>query len=198
MRKEPKVDMSKTKYNTSEVSRLIGRGRATVSRHAKAGRISYELDENGHMLFDASEISRVYADAIQKQGARNHLDRSAEKREVDSAIQGMQDKLIGQYESRIEHLEKTLDKALDITPLLEDRSAEKHDWEAMLTEKAERIANTTERQITEIQEKHKEEVGKLMRALRREAGKTWWEKLFEKKRTGNRKERHARSSNRAG
>lgn len=190
--------MNKTKYNTSEVSRLIGRGRATVSRHAKAGKISYELDDNGHMLFDASEVSRVYADAIQEQGTRNHQDRSTDKRDVESAIQGMQDKLIRQYESRIEHLEKTLDKALDITPLLEDRSAEKHDWEAMFAEKTERIANTTERQVTEIQEKHKEEVGKLIRALRREAHKTWWDKLFEKKRTGNRILNHARSSNRAG
>ena len=160
MEHETVMDMDKTKLNTSEVSCLTGKVRATIKRHAEKGKVSYDLDENGHMLFDASEVRRVYANEIQQAAVGRGKSGEGNSEQNPVAVQLAQDKLIVQYEARIDHLEKTLDKALNIAGLLEDRSSEKKELETLLEPKLNELANQTERQMAEQDKRHQEETKK--------------------------------------
>ncbi len=184
MNHDSEMDSTETKLNTSQVSRRVGIGRATVARHAKAGKISYELDEQGHMLFDASEINRVYSDKIAKQWKTPRIQSGEDSDSADAAVQQMQSRLISQYESRIAHLEQTLDKTLEVTLLLEDRSQENKSWESSLQAATENMAAQTHQQIKTLQQEHEQQVLKLRRALKREIHKPWWQKLLERGRVG--------------
>lgn len=173
--------MDKTKLNTSEVARRTGKGRATITRHADKGKISFELDDNGHRLFDASEVDRVYRKDVEKVAIGQMKTGTTSSEQTPVALKLAEDKLIVQYEDRIAYLEKTLEKALDITPLLEDRSSEKKQWETLLDSKMKEFANQTEQRMADQAEKQQEEANKWKHRYFQEANKSWLDKLLEKK-----------------
>jgi len=180
--------MTNTKYSKSAVARIIGKSRATISRHIKSGKLSSEVDEHGNEVIDASELHRAYGDDCrfeheEKRGETSETKRSgAEPNDAVVAMKEMQKQLIRQYEAQIDHLKDVLKAAQDgqnsVTKLLEDRSSESNTWQASLEAMSERIANRTEKRIQALQERHENEMIKLKRALYRERKRTWWQKLL--------------------
>jgi len=180
--------MTNTKYSKSAAARIIGKSRATISRHLKSGKLSCEVDENNNEVLDGAELYRVYGDDCkfdreEKRGQTTETKRS----EMDpansvAAIKAMQEQLTGQYIAQIDHLQLALEKAQDgqnrVTLLLEQRSSDTTAWQASLDAMSEKIANQTEKQIYVLQERHDNELNKLKRALHKERNKSLWQKLF--------------------
>jgi len=54
--------MTNTKYSKSAAARIIGKSRATISRHIKLGKLSCEVDGNNSEVLDGAELYRVYGD----------------------------------------------------------------------------------------------------------------------------------------
>jgi len=180
--------MTNTKYSISAASRIIGKSRATVSRHMKAGKVSFELDSDGNRVIEASELVRAYGDACEfdreeKRGQTTKTTRSETVPDASVAgMKAMQEQLTGQYVAQIDHLQQALEKAQDgqnrVTLLLEKRSTDTSAWQASLDAMSEKIANQTDKQITALQERHDNELKKFKRALYKERNKSFWQKVF--------------------
>jgi len=50
------------KLNISQAARTFGKDRSTIQRHAKQGKLSWEIDSNGHKLIDMSELIQQYGE----------------------------------------------------------------------------------------------------------------------------------------
>lgn len=187
--------MSPTKFSIAAASRVTGLSRPTIARHLKSKRISYEVNELGHKVIDQSELLRVYGDRCnfvreEKRGGRSDTSRlESLVSDPSQHASAIQTQLIERYAEENEHLKLALDKALDyqnsVVKLLEDRS--KHDsdkWQAALDAMSQRLANVADQQIKAMRQSHEQEMLRLRRALHRETNKTWWDKLFERKRVG--------------
>ncbi|MCA9234324.1 MAG: hypothetical protein KDA44_02580 [Planctomycetales bacterium] len=180
--------MSKTKYSISAASRITGKSRATISRHTKAGTLSFELDRDNNKLIEGSELVRVYGDECdfsreEKRGRSIETARSESKpTEAHAAINAVREEQIKQYMAQIEHLQQALDKAQDsqnrITLLLEQRTTERTDWQDSLDAMAKTIADQTESQIKQLRTKHEQEILQLKRALHKERHKSLWQRLW--------------------
>lgn len=170
--------MTKTHYTVAEAAAKIGKNRTTVDRHLKAGKLSFELNSEGTKVIEASELARAYdlkpEDLVDDTPAAKKESKQSSNKDVERLQQQMRE----HYESRIAHLEKTLDKALDITPLLEDRSSQQDQWQKSLDAMAQQIAQQTETQLSAMQTKHDQELKKLKHALHKERNKSTWQKLF--------------------
>lgn len=169
--------MTQTKYSISAASRITGVSRPTLLRHAKQGRFSYELNDEGHKLVTAAELIRAYGNDLdfqseENRGQRKKTTRSEkEPKESGAAIKELQDQLIKRYTDENEHLKEVLHKALDhqnsFQKLLEDRTSEQNQWKKLLDSK-----------IADMEQRHVQEIRKLRHALYNERNKTLWEKLF--------------------
>lgn len=182
--------MSKSKFTISDAARRVNRNRATISRHIKAQKLSYEVDNEGRKLIDASELIRVYGDDFSPEGEGGGKNDTPQSN--PSSNHAGHDQLIAELKSRVEHLEstnsqlqQTLAKALDIPPLLEDRKAKETAWQATLDATVAKVVEQTEKQIAALQTKHDEEHDRrekelvsLKRALKAERQKSPWQKLF--------------------
>ena len=173
--------MTQTKYSISEAARRVNRNRATISRHLDGGKLSYEIDHQNRKVIDAMELIRVYGDEFQvNENGRGHA--------APTARDPMPDRLIAELEKRIAHLEttnlhlhQTLEKALDIPPLLEDRRAKDSAWQATLDATIAKVTEQTDKQIATLEERrkdHEKELAVLKRALIAERKKSFWQKLF--------------------
>lgn len=179
--------MTKTRYSISAASRVTGLSRATIARHAKAGKLSFELDRDGNKEFDASELVRVYGDDcdFEREASRRNTNESprsvAKSAASSSAVDAVREEQIKQYQAQVEHLQRALDKAQEtgdrITLLLEDRSRAKGDWQASLDAMAKSIAEQTEKQLQQLRDGHNKEILQLKRALHHERNKTLWQRL---------------------
>ena len=178
--------MTNTKYSISAASRIIGKSRATVARHMKAGKVSFEIDSDGNKMILASELFRAYGNACQfeREEKRGPEIKHSEPKpdEGAAAIKQIQDQLMGQYVAQIDHLQQALEKAQDgqnrVTLLLEQRSTATSEWQTSLDAMTEKIANQTETQLQVVQERHDKEINQLKRILHNERKKTFWQKLF--------------------
>jgi len=181
--------MTNTKYSIFAASRIIGKSRATVSRHMKTGKLSFEIDNGGNKIIEASELVCVYSDGCnfdreEKRGQTTESKRSDSKPDEGAvAIKQMQNQLIGQYVAQIDHLQLALEKAQDgqdrVTLLLEQRSTANNDWQISIDAMTEKIANQTQTQLQAIQDRHDKEINQLKRILHNERKKNFWQKLFE-------------------
>lgn len=180
--------MTSTRYSISAASRITGKSRATISRHLKASKLSYDRDPDGNKVIDASELMRVYGDACdfqqeEKRGQRSDSARSETSSATnDSAVEAVREQLISQYRAQIDHLQQALEKAQDgqnrVTLLLEQKSSERNDWQQSIDTMAETLANQTESQIKELRDGQDREIKLLKRALHQERSKTFWQKLL--------------------
>ena len=169
--------MTNTKFNVSQISRMIGKSRPTVLRHIAAKRISFSLDEKGNKLVEGSELTRVYGDQCDFSRADKKNNRSETKRHGNpgvgdaDAIKSLQDQLIKKYADENEHLKETLEKALDnqnsFQKLIEANTSKGDRWQQLLESK-----------LTSMEERHDRELTKLKRALHHERSKSLWEWLF--------------------
>ena len=53
--------MTQSKFSISEIHRITGKSRTTISKHMEEGKLSYELDGEKKTV-DAAELMRVYGD----------------------------------------------------------------------------------------------------------------------------------------
>lgn len=179
--------MTSTRYSISAASRITGKSRATIARHLKASKLSFDLDNDGNKLIDASELMRVYGDDCdfqqeEKRGARSETTRVESKPlPSDAAIDAVREQLMAQYKAQIDHLQQALDKAQDgqnrVTLLLEQKSSERNDWQESIEAMGKSIANQTQSQIKELREGQDREIKQLKRALHQERSKSFWQKL---------------------
>ncbi|TWT43463.1 hypothetical protein [Botrimarina hoheduenensis] len=180
--------MTSTKYSISAASRITGKSRATIARHLKASKLSFELDNEGNKQIDASELMRVYGDACdflleERRGKGSDTQRSETSPSPnDAALDAVREQLIDQYKAQVEHLQQALEKAQDgqnrVTLLLEQKSSEPNDWQTSLDAMGKSIANQTEAQIKELRDGHDREIKQLKRALHQERSKSLWQKLI--------------------
>ena len=173
---------------------MRGVSRATISRHIKGGKLSYELDRDNNKVLQASELLRVYGDDCdfereEQRGKSKKLNREEGPNQKlteasFAAIDAVREQQITQYVAQIEHLQQALDKAQEsqnrITLLLEQRSTDKNEWKISLEQMTKSLANKTESQIKELREYHNKEIKQLRRALHRERNKTFWQRVFSK------------------
>ena len=188
--------MPTSKFSISAASRITGLSRPTIARHIKSGRISCELNDQGHKLIEGSELVRAYGDKCnfereEKRGQTSETQRSelSPEEKIPHAT-AMQEQLIQRYAEENEHLRLSLSKALDyqesVVKLLEDRSKDdSRKWQATLDAMSEKLANATRQQIKEIELQHQKELSRLKRKIQNEANKSWLDKLLEKKRVGD-------------
>lgn len=182
--------MTSTRYSISAASRITGKSRATIARHIKASKLSYELDEDGAKQIEASELMRVYGDLCdfrreeqrERHGGGFETIRAEPQPSGEGTeVEAVRAKLIEQYQAQVEHLQQALEKAQDgqnrITLLLEQRSSERNDWQHSLDAMAKTIANQTETQIRELRDGHDRKIKQLKRALHQEQSKSFWQRL---------------------
>ncbi len=176
--------MEKTTFNISEVSRLTGKARSTITNHLKNGKLSYVLDADGTKRIEASEIIRAYPDhlelgddgklksktkRIEKQTAGDTQE-SVHYQQLLERGQQERDRERKQYQETIEHLRSDLEKSQEretrATLLLEHQSKDTDRFVNQMADIESHIA------------KQETEARKLRKALIVEKNKTFWEKLF--------------------
>lgn len=121
--------MQNTRYSISAAARIIDKSRATISRHMKAGKLSYEVDDDGNKLIEASELIRVYGQDcdFKREETRGPSEtKRIESQDETAAVKEMHERLLAQYAAQIEHLKGALEKAQDgqnrVTLLLENKA----------------------------------------------------------------------------
>lgn len=170
--------MTTTKLTITQASSVTGRGRTTLTRHMKEGKIAFEKNDQGHRVIDASELTRVYGaecDFDLIDGKRNSTSRS-EKQASEGAESFKA--LKEQYEARILDLKEALEKSDRAMLLLEDHSTKAGEWKQAISELKAEVANETKTDIRELKEVHDKELRMLKRALSDERSKSLWQKLF--------------------
>jgi hypothetical protein len=179
--------MSSTQYSVSAAARITGKGRATIARHCKTGKLSYTVNSEGNKEVAGSELVRVYGNDCDfgREVERTQL---SDTNRSDSPSKGEHEAVataraeqIRQYETQIEYLQQALNKAQEsqnrITLLLEQRSNEKGDWQKSLDAMARSLANQTSAEIAKFRSAHDQEIKQLKRALHQERNKSFWRRL---------------------
>jgi hypothetical protein len=178
--------MTSTKFTISQASDITGKGRTTLNRHIKDGKLTIERNEQGHKIVDASELLRVYGPDLDfdlANGKPSKTKRSESKEEGgNAAVKELNDKLIEQYKAQIETLKDALNKAQDgqnrVTLLLERQTQDGSEWQSSLDAMTEKIAKQTEQQIDDMNRRHERELAQVKKALQANRNKTLWERLF--------------------
>lgn len=178
--------MTSTKFTISQASNITGKGRTTLNRHIKDGKLTIERNEQGHKIVDASELLRVYGPDLDfdlADGKPSKTRRSESKEEGgNAAVKELNDKLIEQYKAQIETLKDALDKAQDgqnrVTLLLEKQTQDGSEWQTSMDAMSEKIANQTKQQLEEMNRRHERELTQVKKALHAERSKSIWKRLF--------------------
>jgi len=169
-----------TKYSISATSRITGKGRATISRHMKAGKLSFEIDTNGNRVVDAAELLRVYGDSCEfdREQGKPHTSTTTRSETSEGShlfdVKELQRQLEQQYQAQINVLTDALERSQEghnrATLLLEQKSSQSDGWKDAIASMEQRLANESETQ--------KKQMGELKKALIRERNKSVWQKLF--------------------
>lgn len=182
--------MINTKYSISAANRITGKSRTTITKHMRAGKLSYEEDGHGNKLIDASELIRVYGDECDFSREEGSSTDSSAATPTGQGVQAEVNTLQAQlakevaerererahFRQQVEQLQEALKLAQEghnkAMLLLENRSGGKADWEATLKALEERIAK---------QELTAKEV-KAAQSTKRSRGdlkdKYWWQAVF--------------------
>lgn len=176
--------MEQTTFNISEVARLTGKARSTITNHLKAGKLSCIFDANDNKLIEASEIIRAYGDHLELDGdgkLRSKTKRSEKKVSEESRDsehyrlrlemeQAERERERQQMRETIEHLrgdlEKSQDRETKATLLLEYQSKE---TDRFAKQMADIEAHISRQEI---------ESRKLRKVLITERNKTLWQRVF--------------------
>lgn len=169
-----------------------------------AGKLSYEQDDRGNRVIDASELIRVYGDdcdfdqaeaSVKKTSRSNGNGAAAVDQPLHSELTFVQQQLERetrererereQYQQQIERLEDALTRAQEghnkATLLLEHRSERVGNWEQSLRALEERLANQEKRaeQDRETVEQSKRQAVRYKQAYEAEKAKPFWRKIFD-------------------
>ena len=175
----------------------------TLYEDMKSGKLSYEINDRKKRKINVAELDRLYEKRTVGQGASasksvkqnpsltvsNDSERQLEKelaeiREKLGESQNQQIKAlqeqIAQQQDHIERLNQSLNKALDITALLEDKregqgakESERESKIAKLEARLEQLTADTERQAVQ-NKKHRRRIAEL----EQEKAKGFFERLF--------------------
>ena len=175
----------------------------TLYEDMKSGKLSYEINDRKKRKINVAELDRLYEKRTVGQGASqsksvkqnpsltvsNDSERQLEKelaeiREKLGESQNQQIKAlqeqIAQQQDHIERLNQSLNKALDITALLEDKregqgakESERESKMAKLEARLEQLTADTERQAVQ-NKKHRRRIAEL----EQEKAKGFFERLF--------------------
>ena len=175
----------------------------TLYEDMKSGKLSYEINDRKKRKINVAELDRLYEKRAVGQGASqsksvkqnpsltvsNDSERQLEKelaeiREKLGESQNQQIKAlqeqIAQQQDHIERLNQSLNKALDITALLEDKregqgakESERESKMAKLEARLEQLTADTERQAVQ-NKKHRRRIAEL----EQEKAKGFFERLF--------------------
>ncbi|MEM6469599.1 MAG: hypothetical protein AAF802_08495 [Planctomycetota bacterium] len=171
----------KRQFTATEAGRVTGKGRSTITRHMKSGKLSFQLNEAGYRVVEASELMRVYGDDLKFEDGGGGSDGSNTKRGV-SHITNDLEKLLDalneastrereQYAARIARLEKDFDEAKEehrsTMRLLEDRSKKESHWQSVV------------RELESKQAASERELRALKKRLAAERATPWYRRIFQ-------------------
>lgn len=173
-----------TQLNISQIHRLTGKARSTITNHMKQGKLSFVLDADGNKVVEASEVTRVYGDhfEVDGDGKLKAKSKNAANQVASAGSSGQHlEKLLEvekkerererrQLEETIEHLRSDLEKSQEresrATLLLEHQSKDSELWSKQMDEVKKRISS------------HENEVRKYRNAFEEENRKSWWSRVF--------------------
>jgi chromosome segregation ATPase len=191
------------KVSITKAAELSGVSRTTLYTDMNSGKLTYHSEGKNKKTIDIAELERVYGqlntpkeEKVQSSVKSEQKDLTTDSapltelavlREKLSMLETHTKDIKDQYESRIESLEKSLEKAQDgynsMTKLLEDKSNKENKedkWQSSIQALESRIAN----QETKAEEE-KERAQKILRQnqalkkqLEEEKNKSFWAKLF--------------------
>ena len=178
--------MTNTKFTISQASNITGKGRTTLTRHIKEGKLTIERNDQGHKIVDASELLRVYGPDLDfdladgKQTKTRRIESQGDA--GNTAVTELNNKLIDQYKAQVETLKEALDKAQEghnrVTLLLEKQTKTGSDWESSLSAMTEKIASQTKQQLDEMNHRHQTELTQIKKVLHAERNKSFWKRLL--------------------
>lgn len=117
------------RYSLKQAAEAVGKGKTTIHRDVKAGRLSASKDERGRLWIDAAELHRVYPPV-----AVSDVPPVIPRNEPD----GLRVVLL---EREVEHLRAMLERereaCRDLGRRLDDEAAERRRLTALLTHHAE-------------------------------------------------------------
>ena len=188
-----------TKYSISAANRITGKSRTTITKHMRAGKLSFEEDGQGNKLIDASELIRVYGDECDFSREEGSI---SETRAATPTGQGVQaevntlqtqlakevaerDRERAHFRQQVEQLQDALKLAQEghnkAMLLLENRSGGRGEWEGPLKALEERIANQDAVAKTHGDEAFANAKGKARRVF---LNQPWWKVAFGPKLSG--------------
>jgi hypothetical protein len=194
--------MTATQYNITAASRIAGISRNTLKSHMAAGKVSYVKNDAGEKLIDGAELVRVYgndlnfgqtdpstplatarAAAVSPLGSQvSAIELASLQKQLD-IINEERQREREQLQERIDHLQKSLESALDgnkrMTLLLEHHQGG-GEWEKQLRGLEARLANQekSHKEFEEFKLKSRQQLHRYKQALEQERKKTVWQKLF--------------------
>ena len=92
----------------SEAARLTGKGRATIQRHIKSGKLSVGKDATGNPVIDTAELFRVYRLNQAKQAKQAHETTGQAVKQEPAAVEALREQLKAAQE-REEWLKRQLE-----------------------------------------------------------------------------------------
>lgn len=107
------------KLNVTDAAEAVGISRTTFYRHLESKDIAYDMDENGHKLFDTSELIRVYG-ALHPPGDPENVNRDA----VAQGADGVDSAELQLLQQRVQHLEEQRDSERERREQAEEREQE--------------------------------------------------------------------------
>lgn len=187
--------MSSSKFSISEVHRITGKSRTTISKHMEEGKLSYQM-EGDKKLIDAAELMRVYgsdcdfervtskkATLLPTPSEQSPQESEFIKRQLENERQERERERT-QYLNQIEHLQEALGAAQEghnrATLLLENNSSGGGALQTAL-DGLEKRMNQQELSLQEEKElalKLRKQNLRLKKAIQMEREKSFWERLF--------------------
>lgn len=185
--------MSKSQFSVSEIHRITGKSRTTISKHMEEGKLSFTMDD-GKKQVDAAELMRVYGsdcnfDSVSKEPSRPSASPSQNSGESLTQQQlelerKERERERGQLLNQIDYLKDALGTSQEghnrATLLLENHSSGGGTLEAALSalEKRMEQQELTAKEEQELALKLRRQNQSLKRVILAERNKTFWERLL--------------------
>lgn len=188
--------MSKTQFTISEINRITGKSRTTITKHIKEGKLS-ATQSGDQKLVDAAELIRVYGDGCDFEKSSTDQSKTPVQAKVLSTVgetphlqhelekeQQERERERRQFLDQIENLQESLKTAQEghnrATLLLENHSSGGGAFQEALDGLSKRIdqQELTMQEEAELTQRLKKQNRALKRAVIAEREKSLWEKLF--------------------
>jgi len=194
--------MSKSQFSISEIYRITGKSRTTITKHIKEGKLS-ATQSGDQKLVDASELVRVYGDECDFEKASPTAAKRTESAKPTLTIEGNlltetlererseRERERRQFVDQIENLQDSLKTAQEghnrATLLLENHSAGGGALKEALDALAKRVdqQELTLKEEKELTTRLRKQNQLLKRVVIAERQKSIWEKLFGASRAQN-------------